>query len=60
MPDPLTPALDRIRAFRASWNEGDLIDEESGMTAEDLDRIIQALEVGEKVVLVPRGPDVGR
>lgn len=36
--------LDRLRRFRASWNADDLIDEDSGLTAADLDEIIAAAE----------------
>lgn len=60
MSKPPMSALDRIRAFRATLNDGDLIDEESGMTADDLDRMIAVFEAGEKVIMVPRGDDVGR
>jgi hypothetical protein len=36
VPD-LTDALARIKAFRATWNAGDVIDEGSGLTANDID-----------------------
>jgi|GEM_PF-5607632 len=36
----LNDALARVKAFRATWNEGDVIDEESGVTADDLDVVI--------------------
>ena len=34
-------ALSRLRAFRQSFNHGDVIDEECGLTADDLEAIIQ-------------------
>lgn len=47
----LTTALDRLRQFRATFNEGEPVDEESGLTADDLTAIIQAVEAfGEDVV----------
>jgi hypothetical protein len=36
----LNDAVARLKAFRDSWNEGDQIDEESGLTADDLDTIL--------------------
>lgn len=36
--------IDRLRAFRASWNQSDVIDEDSGLTADDLDAIIRAAD----------------
>ena len=33
----LNDALGRLKAFRATWNRGDTIDEESGLTADDID-----------------------
>jgi hypothetical protein len=32
----LNDAVARVKAFLARWNPGDVIDEESGMTADDL------------------------
>jgi hypothetical protein len=32
----LNDAVARVKAFLASWNPGDVIDEDSGMTADDL------------------------
>jgi hypothetical protein len=47
----LTTALDRLRQFRATFNEGEQVDEESGLMAEDLSAIIRAVEAfGEDVV----------
>jgi hypothetical protein len=47
----LTTALDRLRLFRATFNEGDTVDEESGLGADDLTAIINAVEAfGEDVV----------
>lgn len=40
----LANALARLKDFRASWNADDAIDEESRLTAADLDTIIEALE----------------
>ncbi len=39
MPDLLT-ALDRLGSFRDGWREGDVIDEKSGLTADDIDLIL--------------------
>jgi hypothetical protein len=36
VPD-LNDAIARLKAFRATWNHGDTIDEESRLTANDLD-----------------------
>jgi hypothetical protein len=36
----LNDAVARVKAFRAFWNPGDVIDEQSGMTADDLDTIL--------------------
>jgi hypothetical protein len=33
----LTDALTRLKAFRATWNAGHVIDEGSGLTANDID-----------------------
>ena len=33
----LNDALERLKAFRSTWNRGDMIDEDSGLTADDLD-----------------------
>jgi len=47
----LTTALDRLRQFRATFNEGDVVDDESGLGADDLTAIIDAVEAfGEDVV----------
>jgi hypothetical protein len=37
----LDTALEHLRRFRATFNDGDDVDEESGLTAEDLDVIIR-------------------
>ena len=39
IPD-LNDAVARLKAFRSTWNQGDVIDEESGVTADDLDVIL--------------------
>jgi hypothetical protein len=39
-PPDLNDAVARLKAFLASWNPGDVIDEQSGMTADDLDVIL--------------------
>ncbi len=57
MPDPLVSALDRIRAFRAKFGEGDLIDAGSGMTTDDLDRMIAVIGAGESAAMMPRSDD---
>ncbi|GEM_PF-3513910 len=47
----LTTALDRLRQFRATFNEGEPVDEESGLMADDLTAIINAVEAfGDDVV----------
>lgn len=47
----LTTSLDRLRQFRATFNEGEQVDEESGLMADDLSAIIRAVEAfGEDVV----------
>jgi hypothetical protein len=33
----LNDALARLKAFRTTWNRGETIDEESGLTADDID-----------------------
>jgi hypothetical protein len=44
-------ALDHLRRFRATFNAGEPVDEESRLTADDLSAIIQAVEAfGEDVV----------
>jgi hypothetical protein len=39
----LTAAIARLRGFRNSWNAGDLIDEDSKLSADDLDTILDHL-----------------
>jgi len=47
----LDSALDHLRRFRSTFNAGEPVDEESGLTADDLTTIIQAVEAfGEDVV----------
>jgi hypothetical protein len=47
----LPTALDRLRQFRATFNEGEVVDEESGLGADDLTTIINAVEAfGEDAV----------
>lgn len=41
MPD-LATALAHLDAFRATFNDDDLVDEESGLTAADLSVVIEA------------------
>ncbi len=36
----LNDAVARLKAFRSTWNSGDAIDEESGLTADDIDTIL--------------------
>jgi hypothetical protein len=36
----LNDAVARLKALRSTWNPGDVIDEESGLTADDLDVIL--------------------
>jgi len=42
----LTSAIARLRAFRSSWDAEDQIDEATGLTAQDLDLVLAALEPG--------------
>lgn len=50
MPDLATAAA-HLKAFRATFNEGDDVDEEAGLTADDLTTIINAVEAfGDDVV----------
>jgi hypothetical protein len=47
----LDTALDHLRRFRATFNDGEPVDEESGLTADHLTAIICAVEAfGEDVV----------
>lgn len=47
----LATSLDRLRQFRATFNDGDPVDEESGLNANDLTAIIRAVEAfGEDAV----------
>jgi hypothetical protein len=36
----LNEAVAPLKAFRSTWNPGDVIDEESGVTADDIDTIL--------------------
>lgn len=45
MDNAFTTALDRLAAFRASWNPGDLICDECGLTADDLDILLEQLRL---------------
>jgi len=47
-------SLARLRQFRATFNDDDQVDEESGLTAADLDNAIDALElINPNVIRVP-------
>lgn len=46
----MSDAIAHFRAFRATFNEGDEVDEESGLAAADLDAAIEALELAPKMV----------
>lgn len=47
----LSDAIECLRRFRATFNEGEPVDEESGLGADDLTTIIEAVEAfGEDVV----------
>jgi hypothetical protein len=37
-------SLERLRQFRATFNDGDAVDEESGLMADDITNIIRAVE----------------
>ncbi|WP_293875607.1 MULTISPECIES: hypothetical protein [unclassified Sphingomonas] len=50
-PVSLHTALDHLRRFRATFNAGEPVDEESELTADDLTAIINAVEAfGDDVV----------
>lgn len=49
----LEQAIARVKAFADSWQEGDLIDEESGVTADDLRRVVAAAEAGRRLAELP-------
>jgi hypothetical protein len=36
----LNDAVARLKAFREPWNSGDVIDEQPGVTADDIDTIL--------------------
>ncbi|MEG3164440.1 hypothetical protein U1701_07520 [Sphingomonas sp. PB2P19] len=40
----LDDAVAGLKAFRATWNHGETIDEESGLTADDLNVLISFAE----------------
>jgi len=40
----LNDALARLKAFRLTWNPGDIIDEQSGLTADDIDTLISFVD----------------
>jgi hypothetical protein len=41
----LASAVERLKAFRASWDDGDEIDDVSHLTADDLDAIIAQISL---------------
>jgi hypothetical protein len=49
-PTAAKSALAHLRAFRATFNDGDEVDEESGLIAADLDVAIEALELAPRMV----------
>lgn len=44
MSDQLSVARDHLQAFRRRWSDGVVIDEQSGLTASDLDQILAGHE----------------
>lgn len=48
-PTAMSGALKAFRDFRATFNEGDVVDEESGLTVSHLDTAIKAMEAGKKI-----------
>jgi len=40
----LNDAVARVKAFLAGWNPGEVIDEDSGMTADDLDVLLAFID----------------
>lgn len=40
----LNDAIVRLKAFRSTWNPGDVIDEESCLTADDLDTVLSFVD----------------
>ncbi|MBB4152876.1 hypothetical protein GGQ80_000764 [Sphingomonas jinjuensis] len=61
MDEPLALAIIHLRRFRATFNAGELVDEESGLTADDFDRIFEALRVplDPAAIATPAGDDAG-
>jgi hypothetical protein len=53
----LATSLDRLRAFRATFNAGEPVDEESGLLADDLTAIIEAVEAFSEDVVAPDPQD---
>lgn len=45
MDEKLHLAISHLRCFRATFNRGDLVDEESGLTADDIDVIFDAVRL---------------
>lgn len=43
-------SIDRLVAFRSTWEDDALVDEESGLTTEDLDAVIEMARRGDGVV----------
>lgn len=54
MTEAETAALNALREFRATFNEGDCVDEESGLTAEHLDTAIEAIRTAARVAPIRR------
>lgn len=52
MTDHPADAAARLRAFRTSWNDDDVIDDESGLTAADLDAILTRIEAMKDTVSI--------
>ncbi len=42
--DRVTTALHHLKGFRAGWNAGDLIDEKSRLSADDLSVLIEVVD----------------
>lgn len=42
--DRFTTALHHLKGFRAAWNVGDLIDEKSRLSADDLSVLIEVMD----------------
>jgi hypothetical protein len=52
MDDKLKTAVARLADFRASWEDGDCIDADSKLTADDLDTILEWMKLTKDLVAI--------